>query len=172
MIKRNDVAATIRDIYGRTPVDLLSGESVSNIYDILYPFTQVDERTKTQHVENINNKVKGKQTQQFNPQVAPPAVTVANNVEIISATVAPAAQESVEEITADEAPKPETAETPQTEPAETTLPEQQALLCPKCKGKLVLRTATKGDNAGKQFYGCSNYPKCKYIQNLTPDIER
>lgn len=41
--------------------------------------------------------------------------------------------------------------------------EQQALKCPKCSGDLILRTATRGANTGKQFYGCSNYPKCKYI---------
>ncbi|MBR3866062.1 MAG: topoisomerase DNA-binding C4 zinc finger domain-containing protein, partial [Clostridia bacterium] len=29
-----------------------------------------------------------------------------------------------------------------------------------------LRRATRGANAGNQFYGCSNYPKCKYIQNI------
>lgn len=35
-------------------------------------------------------------------------------------------------------------------------------ICPKCGGKLVLRTAGKGPNAGTKFYGCSNYPKCKF----------
>ena len=37
-------------------------------------------------------------------------------------------------------------------------------ICPACGGKLVLRTARKGPNTGKQFYGCSNYPKCKYTR--------
>ena len=41
------------------------------------------------------------------------------------------------------------------------------LICPKCGNKLVLRIAKKGSNAGNQFYGCSSYPKCKYIQNLS-----
>lgn len=40
------------------------------------------------------------------------------------------------------------------------------MICPKCGSKLVLRTAKKGDNAGNQFYGCSNFPKCRYIKNL------
>src|SRR2546426_1133474 len=31
--------------------------------------------------------------------------------------------------------------------------------CPKCGGVLRLRTARRGDNAGKQFYGCSNWRK-------------
>ena len=33
-------------------------------------------------------------------------------------------------------------------------------------GTLVLRTAKKGANAGNSFYGCSNYPKCRYVQNI------
>ena len=35
--------------------------------------------------------------------------------------------------------------------------------CPKCERELVLRTATKGANAGQQFSGCSTYPQCNYI---------
>ena len=44
--------------------------------------------------------------------------------------------------------------------------ESTSMTCPKCGGKLILRTARKGNNAGNQFYGCSNYPGCRYIQNL------
>ena len=39
------------------------------------------------------------------------------------------------------------------------------LLCPWCGNKLVLRTAKKGQNVGKQFYGCSAFPRCRYIRN-------
>ena len=38
--------------------------------------------------------------------------------------------------------------------------------CQWCGSPLVVRTVKEGYNAGKQFYGCSNYPKCKYTQNL------
>lgn len=38
--------------------------------------------------------------------------------------------------------------------------------CPRCGGKLLMRTALKGKRQGKTFLGCSNYPKCRYIQNL------
>lgn len=38
-------------------------------------------------------------------------------------------------------------------------------ICPKCGGNMILRTASKGTYAGKKFYGCSNYPKCRYIEN-------
>ena len=40
--------------------------------------------------------------------------------------------------------------------------EENKNICPKCGAKLILRTAKKGPNTGSQFYGCSNYPKCKY----------
>lgn len=42
----------------------------------------------------------------------------------------------------------------------------KSLQCPKCGGALVLRTSKKGVNSGNQFYGCSNYPKCRYIRNI------
>ena len=44
--------------------------------------------------------------------------------------------------------------------------KNEELICPKCGSKLVLRTAKTGQYAGKQFYGCSGYPNCKYIQNI------
>lgn len=37
---------------------------------------------------------------------------------------------------------------------------------PKCGSKMVLRTATKGENKGNQFWGCSSFPKCRYILNI------
>ena len=45
-------------------------------------------------------------------------------------------------------------------------PEKQTLLCPKCGAPMVLRTAARGANAGRQFYGCSRYPACRGIVNL------
>lgn len=45
-------------------------------------------------------------------------------------------------------------------------PAVQQMICPKCGGKLILRTAKRGNHVGNKFYGCSNYPKCKYIQNI------
>lgn len=39
-------------------------------------------------------------------------------------------------------------------------------ICPVCGKNLVLRTIKKGKNVGKQMYGCSNYPKCKYTKKL------
>lgn len=38
--------------------------------------------------------------------------------------------------------------------------------CPRCGAAMVKRKAAKGPNAGKEFYGCTNYPKCRGIINL------
>ena len=40
------------------------------------------------------------------------------------------------------------------------------LQCPRCGKELVLRVAKKGENAGRQFYGCSGFPHCRYIRNI------
>jgi hypothetical protein len=33
--------------------------------------------------------------------------------------------------------------------------------CPKCNSPMVLRTSKKGPDIGKQFWGCSRFPRCK-----------
>ncbi len=35
--------------------------------------------------------------------------------------------------------------------------------CPKCGVPMVVRTASKGPQAGQKFFGCQNYPKCREI---------
>ncbi len=43
---------------------------------------------------------------------------------------------------------------------------EEALLCPRCGSQMVLRTAQKGAHVGERFYGCSRFPKCRYVQKL------
>ena len=48
----------------------------------------------------------------------------------------------------------------------TFSPEAEIIapVCPKCGGELVQRAATKGQYAGQKFWGCSNFPKCKFVK--------
>lgn len=39
--------------------------------------------------------------------------------------------------------------------------------CPKCGDSLILRETKKGQNAGKQLWGCTNFPRCRGIVNTT-----
>ena len=64
-------------------------------------------------------------------------------------------------------PEPPTSNNSDSEPLAASTPGQVAtILCPKCGAPMVKRTARKGARAGKPFYGCSNYPKCRGIVNL------
>jgi predicted RNA-binding Zn-ribbon protein involved in translation (DUF1610 family) len=48
-------------------------------------------------------------------------------------------------------------------------PQATSPTCPKCGGAMIPRVATHGEHKGKQFYGCSNYPKCRGVLPLTVD---
>ena len=39
--------------------------------------------------------------------------------------------------------------------------------CPSCGVAMVVRTATTGSHAGRKFYGCPNYPRCREMRPIT-----
>ncbi|MEQ1635793.1 MAG: NERD domain-containing protein [Methylococcales bacterium] len=41
--------------------------------------------------------------------------------------------------------------------------KENSKTCPKCGSSMVLRETKQGQNIGKQFWGCSNFPKCKGV---------
>jgi len=43
-----------------------------------------------------------------------------------------------------------------------------AVKCPKCKGRMTLRTAKQGVNTGQKFWGCSKFPRCKGTRVYIP----
>ena len=44
---------------------------------------------------------------------------------------------------------------------ESRLTNNFSKTCPKCGNEMILRTTKSGENAGKQFWGCSQFPKCR-----------
>lgn len=44
---------------------------------------------------------------------------------------------------------------------EKTDEKEGNISCKKCGSPMILRTATRGENKGEQFYGCSSYPRCR-----------
>ncbi|RCX31294.1 DUF2726 domain-containing protein [Thioalbus denitrificans] len=52
--------------------------------------------------------------------------------------------------------------------------EEQAPPCPKCGAPMVRRQARSGSNAGRIFWGCSTYPRCRGMvqdaQEPVPDV--
>lgn len=165
VINRYNVASVVSEICNCTPNDLLNESNINDIYNKLYAYTRIDATAKVQHIINIYDNLK--------PQSA-------------NQTVAPVVRNSTDELAI-----PQTTNKPQTEDIqfafddnvkmqvdfaqnksaefkeiETEFTEEQSFKCPNCGGNLIIRTASRGLNVGKQFYGCSNYPKCKYIRNI------
>lgn len=140
VIKRDLTYAAVRDIWDKNE-DRLSGEEVENLYIKLRNLTKVSEETKENHIQNIKDKYgdSGKKSErQEEPVKTPENVVLEPEKNII---------------------KEVEAEEPNIEKAETDK------ICPRCGKKMVLRTAKKGENAGKQFWGCSGFPKCRYIES-------
>ncbi len=165
VINRYSVAPVVSGICNQIPAALLSESDIADIYNKLYPYTQVDAMAKAQHIANIHNNLNPQPIQQTPPTDVPvpqnEIIQTPVTETIQTETVIQAQAETVEPTTDSEPPI-----TTEAESSIQTVTEPQPLKCPKCSGNLVLRTATRGANAGNQFYGCSNYPKCKYIQNV------
>lgn len=60
-------------------------------------------------------------------------------------------------------PKPEFAVTTPQNLADS---QQTRPTCPLCQSPMVQRTASRGRNRGSQFWGCSQYPRCKGTRNI------
>ena len=50
---------------------------------------------------------------------------------------------------------------PTAPPESPAPPAGSAPQCPKCGVPMILRTASRGEHRGRQFYGCPNYPRCR-----------
>lgn len=167
VINRYNVAPVVSAICNQTPTDILSESNIIELYNKLYPLTQIDEIAKAQHIANIHNNLNGQPARETIPEYTPPVVTtlqteVTNGTTAMHTDVNPLDAETVAENV-----QPPLTELTEQIPVEVKSIKKQIPKCPRCNGNLVLRTATRGANAGGQFYGCSNYPKCKYIQNIT-----
>ena len=132
--------------------------------DVISPDVFVINRNKVGNIVNLiwgrsHDALTPEQIQAIYDQLYPysqvDAATKEKHIADIAQTVRPEAPKPVEPA----APVPE-----EQVPVAASEPAETPLRCPRCGSELVLRTAKKGNNAGNQFYGCNNFPKCRYIQ--------
>ena len=141
VIKRDWTYATVRDIWD-SHEDAVSDEDVEALYENLKKLTNVSDAVKAAHIANIQTKYSGRPTKEEKPEA--------------DVKKEPKAEQS-----------PQSSQIGQsTQDTQNAQLSQNQLVCPRCGKVLVLRTAKKGDNAGNQFYGCSGFPKCRYVRNL------
>ncbi|SDB20198.1 restriction system protein [Desulfonatronum thiosulfatophilum] len=48
-------------------------------------------------------------------------------------------------------------------------PADDTPLCPRCSARMTMRTARKGPWAGREFWGCVNFPGCKGTRTMDVD---
>ena len=143
--RRNELNSFISRDWNYLP-NIFTEQDVEITYNILVGLTNVSEAEKQAHITNIKNKFEPR------PQKTP----------MVNETPAPQNY-----IVPPQNTVPLSPNTEPVSPTPETIPQtNEPLICPRCGSKLVLRTAKKGANIGNQFYGCSSFPKCRYIQNL------
>jgi hypothetical protein len=55
VIKRNRVAHVVKKICNQTQTNILTATEIMDIYNKLYPYTQLSSETKKQHIEDVRN---------------------------------------------------------------------------------------------------------------------
>lgn len=160
VINRYQVYNLISSIYNNNPDDILSADQINEIYNKLYPYTQVDDITKQKHIDNINNNI---QVNNINTTLVQDNNTIIDNIEdsnesdeIVNIEIEQVEQ-SEQNLSSDDK---------NVEIENNNAEINASSICPECGGTLLLRTARYGEHAGEKFYGCSNYPKCKYIKKI------
>lgn len=95
-----------------------------------------DLRTHMQHVHNVQERAAEKQD--------------------VPESIRPVSQSRI-------APSPPTEQTDGNRQVDAAPEQAPAPTCPKCGRPMLLRTARKGPNAGKPFWGCSGFPECRTV---------
>lgn len=134
VIQRFEVKRIVDDFINCLEVRKINQTKVDDLYNRLIVYTQVDETTKQQHIENLKKQ------------------HVVDEVEIHEELPVESEIAMREGLTGQEK-----AEEPK---------GVDSKVCPHCGKQLVLRTARYGKHAGREFFGCSGYPNCKYVKNI------
>lgn len=53
VVKRNDISSAVANVFNHITEPTISDDRIKQIYDILYPYSQVSEEIKQRHIENI-----------------------------------------------------------------------------------------------------------------------
>lgn len=53
VVKRNNIEIAVKKALNMMPLNAVSDEEIKQIYELLYPYSQVSETTKQQHIKNI-----------------------------------------------------------------------------------------------------------------------
>ena len=154
VVRLKDLPETVQSMIETTPnADMTA---VNAVYELLYPMTQVSEDVKQKHIADIEAELHRENT------------IAEEEAEGIPAPASEETEKNAVTVPAD-VPAETEGQTAEAEAATDTatvaeMRDEQEHICPRCGGRLVTRTVSKGDRKGETFVGCSNFPKCRYTK--------
>lgn len=154
VIRRNDTYRTVRAIWD-SAADVLTAEQVEEVTALLEACTQVDQEVKRQHVQSIQERYGG-------GQVIHRDAAARTQAGVVPGGAAAGTAAGRERTQSGSGGKGVSAEAVPVRMEPKRSESEPRLICPRCGSPLVLRTARRGVHAGHQFYGCSDFPKCRY----------
>ncbi|MFR5875492.1 MAG: nuclease-related domain-containing protein [Eubacterium sp.] len=57
VIKRNDIYSAVGKVFNPIENSIISDNEIQKLYDLLYPYSQVSEQVKQEHINNIKNNI-------------------------------------------------------------------------------------------------------------------
>lgn len=141
IINRKQLVEFITETSNRQPY-ALSDEIVDTEYNKLAGFADVSDEIKSAHIENI--------------KAHHPDKFISNNTVFASQNINTQPTVNIQQDYSQYSP----------DKRNNISPNSNSYVCPLCGNALVIRTVKSGTNAGKTFWGCSSYPRCKYTYNV------
>lgn len=163
VVKRNDLAAAVKKNINDVGTKL-SNETIDELFDELYPLSQVDAAQKQKHIDQIQEKFV-QSTAENNDKTNENAVPATDIAPKLDAESVLTNNDSGVNDTSASNKMSESNNVPVGN-EQPLINEADAMICPKCGGKLVKRISRRGEHTGSKFWGCSNYPKCRYIRPI------
>ncbi len=155
--KRNDLPILVSDICLRSKGSSLGKGEIADLYKKLSKYMNASSEVKEEHVNSIKHRHA--------------AHKAGYGKEVHKHTAAQVEKFRTQEdlqYTADSDGAHNEVQAQSSEQIQSSDPHARPEpIYPRCGGRLVMRTAARGTHAGETFYGCSNYPKCRFMRSVS-----
>ena len=130
---------------------VLNNEQIDAVYERLYSLTQVTEVEKLRHIYNVESIKSDVYRGSINHETVVD-VDITDEQPLQNNNAANDVMNAVEDIGKSGIF------------CNTSTLNESKKVCKRCGAEMILRMTRKGENSGKQFWGCSKYPQCKYTE--------
>jgi len=173
VIKRYNLYSAMKNIWETNP-DILSTDDVMEIWLKLNDNAHQDASVKKQHIENIKgdniypksnsyNNTTSSYTDSIRANYTASNTNISANNTMSMASAARIIDDSNTPVSVGRSIQGTSGIF---DDFFVTKTKSEKTLCPRCGSELVIRTARKGEHKLNRFYGCSSFPKCRFIKDI------